>query len=71
VTTKVEDVLRRLDFKGAPPPTDPEVSATCPRCDKLQTLRECTVGEDDRETTYTCKSGCRIVVVVGVPGSTP
>jgi len=71
MSIKIEDILKRFDFHGAPPPTDAEVTTTCPRCQKLQTLKDCIVSEDGRETTYTCKSGCQVVVVVGAPISTP
>jgi hypothetical protein len=70
MSTKVEDILKSLDFHGAPPPTDAEVTTTCPRCGTLQTLKECVVNGDGHETTYTCRSGCQIVVVVGEPGLT-
>lgn len=70
---RVEDVFTKA---GIQLPTghkhhDSTMETICPICSTKQRLSEARVQLSGDETTYECKNGCQIILVVGEPGETP
>jgi hypothetical protein len=48
--------------------TDKDMETECPTCGTVQHLSEAPVSLYDSDTSYTCKHGCQIIVLIGKPG---
>lgn len=70
---RVEHVLQKqlTTRPGTHLPTDRDIRTSCPSCGEEQTLGEAELRRNGTDTLYTCKNGCQVIVVVGLPGSSP
>jgi len=68
---KVEDAFERAGFQlpNGQRVRDSMMETCCPTCDTTQLLSEAPIRLMGEETTYNCKNGCQIILVVGRPGS--
>jgi hypothetical protein len=66
-TVKMMRVQAVLAYAGMDPPCsfdDEWIFTACPGCGAAQSLGECPIRREGRETHYQCKNGCQDLVIV-------